>query len=558
MKNKRVFAILGIMCILTTLFTVMPVSPVLAANTITAQPNYGVIGDEIIVHGVFDTAGNERWAIIYMSTSDLAVGTGVITSAPSYEKVVNAVYIPPTGSSSAGIFNAHFDVPATLQDGAVDIDVTPGSYFLYATIMSSMGESNIAVKTTFTVSAPLVPVLDPLNPTSGPPGTSVTVSGGSFPATTAIVFQFDTTVITPASGDTSTRSTGAFQSVVTVPTTASIGPHTISVTVGTFTLSATFTAVSLDATITLNPATGTAGSSVTVSGINYPANTTLVISFDTTALTPTSGSTSTSSTGTFSSVITIPSSASNGEHTITAIAGTRTDSDTFTVTGPSIIPLTITPNNGPVGTSVSVSGGGFIPNHAFTVTWDGAATTTTGTVTSTGLFIVDYIIPAAMHGAHTIGVTDSTNSASGTFTIESTPPATPQPLRPYMDESVSSPITFDWEDVTDPSEPVTYNLQISASANFTTNIINLTGLTASQYTLTEADLLNFTSGQTYYWRERAVDAAQNASAWTGANSFSFSQGFSFVGWPLYLTIGLAAVLLFLFGIWLGRKTAYTY
>lgn len=163
-----------------------------------------------------------------------------------------------------------------------------------------------------------------------------------------------------------------------------------------------------------------------------------------------------------------------------------------------------------------------------------------------------------MHGAHTIGVTDSTNSASGTFTIESTPPATPQPLRPYMDESVSSPITFDWEDVTDPSEPVTYNLQISASANFTTNIINLTGLTASQYTLTEADLLNFTSGQTYYWRERAVDAAQNASAWTGANSFSFSQGFSFVGWPLYLTIGLAAVLLFLFGIWLGRKTAYTY
>jgi hypothetical protein len=126
-----------------------------------------------------------------------------------------------------------------------------------------------------------------------------------------------------------------------------------------------------------------------------------------------------------------------------------------------------------------------------------------------------------------------------------------------MDEGVSSPVTFDWEDVTDPSEPVTYNLQISASANFTTNLVNVT-IAVSQYTLSDAELLSFTTGQTYYWRERAVDAAQNESGWTGANSFSISQGFSFTGWPLYTTIALAAILLFLFGIWLGRKTAYTY
>jgi len=559
MKNKRIFAILGIMCILTTLFTVLPVSPVLATSTITAGPSYGAIGNEITVHGVFDSTGPERWAIIYMSTSDLAVGTGVITSAPSYEKVVNAVYIPPTESSSAGVFNAHFNVPATLIDGTVDIAVVPGSYFIYATIMSSMGESNIAAKTTFTVSAPLVPVLNPLNPTSGPPGTLVAVSGGGFPGTTALVFKFDTTIITPTSGDTSTLSNNTFQSVIAVPTSASFGPHTIFVTVGAVSVNATFTVVAITPTITLSVASGTAGSSLTVSGVNYPISTALVLRFNSTVLTPTSGSTSTSSTGTFSSVVTIPSSATAGAHTITAIAGTGTDSDTFTVTGPSIIPLTINPNNGPVGTSVSVSGGGFIANHTITVTWDGAATTTTGTATPEGLFIIGYIIPAAIHGAHTIGVTDGTNTASGTFTIESTPPATPQAIRPYMDEGVSSPVTFDWEDVTDPSAPVTYNLQVSASANFTSNLINLTGLTASQYTLTEADLLNFTSGQTYYWRERAVDAAQNASAWTTpAYSFSFSQGFSFVGWPLYLTIGLAAVLLFLFGIWLGRKTAYTY
>lgn len=562
MKNRTILTILGIMCILTTLFIALPASPISAvvANTITASPTQGAIGDEITVHGEFAPFAIERWGIIYMSPSDLAVGTADITSAPSYKKVVNAVYIPPQDSVNSGIFNAHFNVPSVLNDGTVSLTVVVGSYFLYATTMGPSGESKIAAKTTFTVSNPLVPVFDPLDPTSGPPGSLVTVSGSNFPVSTALAYKFDTTTLTPTSGDTSTGSTGSFESVITIPPTASFGTHTIFVTAGSVSANATFTVLEITPTIILLPATGAAGSSVTVNGVNYPATTALTIRFDATILTITSGSTATTAGGTFSSVVTIPSSATVGAHNIFAAAGTGTDSETFTVTGPSITPLNISPNNGPVGQSVSISGGGFIVDQSLTVTWDGVATTTTGTVLAGGVFVITYTIPAAIHGAHTIGVivTGGTGSASGTFTIESTPPATPQPERPYMDEAVSSPVTFEWADVTDPSAPVTYKLQISASADFTTNIINLTGLTASTYTLTENDLLSFTAGQTYYWREKAVDAAQNESAWTGANSFSISQGFSFVGWPLYLTIGLAAVLLFLAGIWLGRKTAYTY
>jgi hypothetical protein len=557
MKNRRVLKVLGITCILTLLFVILPVLPALAANTISVTPDHGVIGEEITVHGEFTITLQERWAIIYMAASDLDIGA-LITSAPSYKKVVNAVYIPPTGTLNPGIFNAHFDVPATLIDGSTDIDVTPGSYFIFATIMGPSGESGIAAKATFTVSEPVNPVFNPLNPATGPVGTSVTVSGTNFPDSTPLVIKFDTTTLTPTSGDTSTSSAGSFSSVVVVPLTASVGAHTIYVTCGAVSVNATFTVTTLTATITLSATSGTAGSSITVSGVNFTPSTALTIRFDAQVLTPTSGSTETSGTGTFSSVITIPSSASTGAHTIMAAAGASTDSETYTVTGGGIIPLTITPNNGPVGQSVTISGSGFTAGDILTVTWDGAVTTTTSTALTGGAFAIVYTIPAAIHGPHTIGVVHDTNTASGTFTIESTPPATPQPLRPYMDESVSSPITFDWDDVTDPSAPVTYMLQISTSANFTSNIINLTGLTVSQYTLTEADLLNFTTGVTYYWREKAVDAAQNESAWTGAGAFTISEGFSFIGWPLYLTVSLAAVLLFMFGIWLGRKTAYTY
>jgi hypothetical protein len=554
MKNRRVLKILGITCILTLLFVVLPISPALATTTISAIPDHGAIGDEITVHGVFSPLPAERFTIIYMSASDLAVGA-VITSAPSYEKVIGGIYIPNNETEVMG----HFDVPATLSDGTVVIDVVPGEYFLYATIMGPGGESPIAAKTTFTVTTPIVPVLN-LNPSSGPVNTPVTVSGSNFPTSTTLVFKLDATTLTPTSGDTSTTTAGSFSSVLTIPTSATIGAHTIYVTCGAVSMDATFTVTTLTATITLSATSGTAGSSITVSGVNFLASTALVLRFDAEVLTPTSGSTSTGADGTFSSVVTIPSSATIGAHTIMAAAGATVDSETFTVTGGGTIPLTIDPNNGPVGTSVAISGGGFIAGHAFTVTWDGVATTTTGTVQTNGLFIGTFTIPAAIHGAHTIGVTDGTNTASAIFTIESTPPATPQPLRPYMDEEVSSPITFDWEDVTDPSAPVTYNLQIATSANFTTDsiVISKTGLTISQYTLTADDELKVTTGVTYYWREKAVDAAQNESVWTGAGSFTIYEGFSFIGWPLYLTISLAAVLLFMFGIWLGRKTAYTY
>jgi hypothetical protein len=55
-----------------------------------------------------------------------------------------------------------------------------------------------------------------------------------------------------------------------------------------------------------------------------------------------------------------------------------------------------------------------------------------------------------------------------------------------------------------------------------------------------------------------VDAALNESTWTGANEFSLAKPFEFTGWPLYLTIGVGALVLFLLGLWVGRRSAFYY
>jgi hypothetical protein len=165
-------------------------------------------------------------------------------------------------------------------------------------------------------------------------------------------------------------------------------------------------------------------------------------------------------------------------------------------------------------------------------------------------------VPASIHGSHTITASDGTYISSADFIVESDAPITP--LSPAGGASVDSPVTFVWKVVTDNSSPVTYNLQIATSSNFTADsiVIDKTALTNSEYKLSEE--LKLSSEVPYYWRVKFVDAALNESNWTGAGAFTVSQPFTFTGWPLYLTICVGAVVIFLFGLWIGRRTAFYY
>jgi hypothetical protein len=584
MKIRKTLRIFGTVLILSLLLALIPVLPSFATATIytygiTVTPTHGTIGDAVMLHGVCSPAPVTYMGVnIYFSPSNLDVGDNV-TSASSYMRVVSGISILTTDMdpTNAGNFTAPFTVPNTLPiasdpvaGGTVAFDIEAGIYYVYATIPASTNSTMIVAKTSYTVA---IPTLDALSPASGPTGTSVVVSGNYFPASVPLVFKIDTMTLIPQSGDTSVRTTGSFTSYITIPSSISIGPHTIYVTAGTgasaITLPATFTVntglPSSPAVIAISPGTGVAGITVTITGSYFTAGVALHFYFSTSLIVPTSGATAADTNGMFTAYITVPPDATAGSHVITVLGGNSSPTATFIVTGlpPTQLPsasFTIDPNAGSVNsTTITCAGSNFIAMHDITISFNGTTVKVTN-ANESGLFSTSFQVPVQMHGVHAITATDGTHTVTKTFTVESTPPGTPQPQRPLMNEAISFPFSFDWDAVTDLSTPVTYNLQIATSANFTTDtlIINKTGIATHTYALTDADQLKLTTGVTYYWREKAVDAAYNESEWTGANIFTLSKGFEFTGWLLYATIAIVAVLLFLLGIWIGRKSAFSY
>ncbi len=157
--------------------------------------------------------------------------------------------------------------------------------------------------------------------------------------------------------------------------------------------------------------------------------------------------------------------------------------------------------------------------------------------------------------------TDGTNTEQFTFTVESTPPPAPEPLVPELGAKVKPPVAFDWKNVIDESVPITYCLQIATSRDFSSDsiVVEKEGLQTSVYTVTEAEQAKLVGqADPYYWRVRAVDGAANEGEWSGTGEFYIPAPFSLPNWALYTLIGLGAVVLFVVGYWLGRRTAYYY
>ncbi len=479
------------------------------------------------------------------------VGSGFASSKSITFKFDSTTRTPTSGHTStlsSGVFISKITVPASAATGSHTISVTVGS---------------TTVTDTFTVTASAA--LDPLSPASGAAGTDVLISGASFPVSAAITFKFDTTVLIPKSGDAVTRSSGVFISTITVPQSATAGTHTIEVTVGTKTDTAQFTITASAALNPLSPASGAAGTDVTISGANFKASYPIIFKFGSTTLTPKSGDINTSTTGSFTSVITIPSDATVGAHDISVTVESIVLTTPFTVTEPSGPPpstavLSINTSGDTIGSQIGIGGAGFNPGAEVVLKYDDIEINTVQADAS-GVVTFIFNAPASKAGAHIITVSDGTNSATTTFTVESKAPDTPPPLLPEMGAKEKLPITFDWEDVTDVSRPVTYTLQIATDEDFAADSILLEKkkIPISEFVLEELDELDLESHEgALYWRVRALDAASNASPWTGAGEFSASGSSSFPGWALYTILAVAGVLLFLLGLWVGRRTAFYY
>lgn len=371
--------------------------------------------------------------------NDFTVTSKVVVTSPALKKgpVGTSVTVAGTGFSGAGVTA---DVTLTDLTGTkvlapgVLVDST-GSFTATGTVPSfSAGDKTVsaadgagntaAITDTFKVTPTLT-----LTPGTGLAGSLVTVSGSGWKAgTVALTFAGQVWVnVTAAADGTITPASGASKQV---PIAASAGTKSVVGTDGDGNSGTTsFTVVAR--ALTLTPTSGPMGTNVLLTGTNmtkggtiaagaltfggaawntYPGVSPYPINIDT-------GGTI------FPTTLTVPTGATLGANTVLATdSGALIAQGIFTVTKPT---TAITPITGPKGTTVTVTGSGWLAASAVTIDFKvfGSATVL-GTLTTipdgTGNIAASMAIPAtAAIGANVFSAYDAKGNSAvdATFTV---------------------------------------------------------------------------------------------------------------------------------------------
>ena len=600
MKHSKIFRTLALIIILSLLLLAMPATPALA-QTITLTPNSGTAGTTVTITGYGFTPSTLFYILLdytytgYYATASttgtitrpftipsattpgihtvtvqdtLTYGTGTvvasnyftvtqvqITLSPLSGYVGDQIIISGTGFAGGSAITFYWD--NIIVSGATTTATTTGSFTYTFTIPSgSQGSHTIKAQdasSNYTTATVTVLQKITVTPTSGAVSDTVSISGTGFAASSSITLYFDNVSI--SAGTTTTNANGSFtNNLFTIPS-SSRGSHTIKAQDASSNYATT--PCTITERLTITPTSGPSGTTVTVSGTGFSASTPIAIRYNNVLVTTSPPAKYTDATGSFTVDFDVPSGIA-GTYSVVATDGTYTASASFVATFDATISQpTSEASPGYAGMEVSVTGTGFRPNAAVTITYTSdpilLATVTTD---ATGAFSATITIPPSIGGNHTITVTDGITTKQFTFVMESAAPPAPALLLPEEGIKVKAEPSFDWEDVDDPSG-VTYTLQIASDAGFSITVLEKTGLTSSEYAITEEEKLESVSKEEpYYWRVKAIDGASNESE---SEVRSFSTGFqwpAFVGWPLYLVIGIGGLFLLIFGFWLGRRTAY--
>ncbi|MBN1190204.1 MAG: IPT/TIG domain-containing protein [Dehalococcoidales bacterium] len=195
-------------------------------------------------------------------TSVTVSGSGFGANESGISVTFDGSPIGPTVQASAtGAWNTNITIPQT----------TGGEHSIGASGKSTAATA--IAESFFTV----LPVLSPLNKTSGPEGTSVTLSGTSFAANENINITFDGTAV-----DQKIRAdeSGSWTATFKIPPAPS-GNHTIKVN-GTSTSGVNLDELTFKMTsgITIDPPNGSVDTTVNVSGSGFTAGSPLKITYD--------------------------------------------------------------------------------------------------------------------------------------------------------------------------------------------------------------------------------------------------------------------------------------
>ena len=384
----------------------------ITAPALTLTPTGGPVGTSVTVAGTDFVAG----------------ATVSVTGAAPFSVAFTGCTVgtSPTGSSVTtdvtGAFSCTFAVPPERV----------GAYLVWA----SDGSNSLLGG--FSVSGP--PLSFQLSPPTGPVGAAVVASGTDFlPLTTvtltpvapfSVVFTGCTVGTSPTGSSVKADATGAFSCTFTVAPEPA-GPYSISASDGSNTALTTFTvtaALSPQLSITSTPTTGPVGTSATITGSGFSVGATInLVLFDGKTVTCSGGKPTVGAGGAFTCTFNVPALGA-GVYSVTAhdkTDGTIASTNSFTVT-PQLI-ITSNPLNGPVGTSVKVSGSGFTTPGAITqVQFGGTLVACQGgapTVGATGAFTCKFNAPDIAWGGYAVTAKDSTNGpivSTNIFTVTAT------------------------------------------------------------------------------------------------------------------------------------------
>lgn len=533
----------------------MPAAPAQAVRGITLLPTVGEVGDRITITGTDfnkSIADSDKYAAIFFSSDEASTIDDIDVEVTHYKLVKEGVWLDEDGD-----FKTTFRVPDTLDDGSKEEDVTSGTYYVYVChYLGTKIQTRIRAVATFTVTMGKIS----LSPLRGTVGTLLEIIGTDFADKMPITIKYNGFTVPIDSGNSQTNSRGDFDSVILIPDSVA-GSHTVTAIVSGDEAEATFT---VEPDISISPTSGETGTSVIISGTGFGKMKAVTIWFSNTAV----ATTTTSIVGSFYADFNVPDIQA-GRYNVDAEEGDNIAKARFTIIEPPPPPptpqptppepspsISISATTGSIGQGIVMGGTGFKADTSVTIKYDNELLTAATTDTN-GVFAAAFTIPVSDHGNHTITTSDGTNISELNFAVESTPPPVPTLLLPEMEAEVKSPMYFNWRGVIDPSAPVTYNLQVATSTDFsaTSTVLEKKGLTQTEYFVTEAEGLRLGAAKTpYYWRARAIDGASNEGNWANPGVFYVASS-GVPTWAIIIIAVLGILFLLALGYFIHMRTS---
>jgi hypothetical protein len=363
-----------------------------------------------------DAAGNlSGYSNIASATTPFGatITSGVPTSGPVGTSVtLTGTSFGATQGTSTVTFNGIAATPTSWSNTTITSPVPVGAATGLVYVFLNGVESNPFL---FTVTTP-PPSIASLNPTSGPVGAPVTITGANFGGTQG------TSTVT-FNGITA-MPTGWSATSIAVPVPAGATTGNVVVTVGGVASNGvTFTATPPPAITSLNPTSGPVGTSITIAGSNFGASQgTSTVTFNGTAATPTFWSAT-------SIVVPVPVGATRGNVVVT-VSGVASNGISFIVTPPAPSITSLSPTSGPVGISVTITGANFGTSQGTsTVTFNGTTATFAGWTDSS----ISVPVPSGATTGNVVVTVGGVASNGIAFTV--TPPPAITSLSP-----VSGPV----------------------------------------------------------------------------------------------------------------------